>query len=251
MCQVFIKMSWIRSSLVLFALLTKHCYQQLKNKMRTLELPWKISFGSQKNIHYRDELYALWTFYWLSMFFQWPSKTHCIKSSYTMSDNEETALSLKNFTIQTIPTISPDRILNLVELVCSVFPSTSWTSGFPYQHPHGPPLKLATAALYSSRQLQAHLSWQYPISRYMLSAYGLLHSRVVHVYGGISGPRGYPQTKRDRNWWVNAPLSSHPSEEQFYNAFCTFPDSSKGIKPVAQSNSLSDIPLGWFSSFLV
>lgn len=114
MCQVFIKMSWIRSSLVLFALLTKHCYQQLKNKMRTLELPWKISFGSQKNIHYRDELYALWTFYWLSMFFQWPSKTHCIKSSYTMSDNEETALSLKNFTIQTIPTISPDRILNAV-----------------------------------------------------------------------------------------------------------------------------------------
>lgn len=206
----------MRSSLVSFVLLTKQCYQQLKNKMRTLKLPCKISFGNQKNIHYRDELDVSRTFYWLSMFFPWPSETHCIKSSYTiMGDNEETALSLKKFTIQTIPMISPDWILNLVEPVCSVFPSTPRTSGFPYQHPHGPPLMLATAHYIVPGRLRLTSTDNILLVGTCSLLMAFLHSRVVHEYGGVSIPRAYPQPKRDSNWWVNAPPSSHPSEGQF------------------------------------
>lgn len=127
----------------------------------------KISFGSQKNI-ISVVLVCIIDFYWLT----WPSETHCIKSNYT----RKVTMNTQHYQEAYHPNSTHDffRLSSWTSwLICSVFPSIPWPSGFPHQHPHGWPLLLATAVLHSSRWPQAHLSWSCPTSRHMLSAYGL------------------------------------------------------------------------------
>lgn len=128
-------------------------------------------------------------------------------SSYPVTSyNEETVLSLKKPSPwNPLPTISPGWTSRPVELVRPVFPSTPWTSDFPHWHPHGGPLTSAAGARHSCRRPQAHSADSVlpPGPRSLLMAF--LHSSVVHMCWGVLMPGD-----RDRNWWVNAPSSSHP-----------------------------------------